>query len=299
MFFLKEDKINPLEEVKIMFPKEKLVRLRSSGNSELFISDKKVIKYLTKDYFKPYLRNYNLLKRRTDIRLPELLGTRKSKILDYCMVIMRKDKGDLLEDVWEDFSIEKKELILKKMTLLLKKINSISLSPRNVSKSLVFFSKDLNWKEEVRGFCLSKLDEYKGKGFIKKSLYDFLFLVLNENIDYVQNNDYVLLHNDFHFRNLLIDKNFNLTLLFDFETFSVGDKYLDLVIAGSFLREKYQKMLFDFYGRSENFEEISKVYRLIMSINFFKKVNIKEGQEVIRFIEKGFPFFNFEPKKEL
>ncbi len=73
--------------------------------------------------------------------MPELLGTRKSKILDYCMVIMRKDKGDLLEDVWEDFSIEKKELILKKMTLLLKKINSISLSPRNVSKSLVFFLK--------------------------------------------------------------------------------------------------------------------------------------------------------------
>ena len=80
MFFLKEDKINLSEEVKRMFPKEKLVRLRSSGNSELFISDKKVIKYLPKDYFKPYLRNYNLLKRRTDIRLPELLGTRKSKI---------------------------------------------------------------------------------------------------------------------------------------------------------------------------------------------------------------------------
>jgi len=297
VFFIKRNKISLEEELRRMFPKEEFVQLENCGNSKVFSSGEKIIKYLPKKYLKPYLEIYDLLKKKADIKLSKLLDIKKSEVLESYVVVMEKSRDDLLIDVWEDFSIEKQELILKKMTLLLKKINSISLNSKNVPKSLIFFSRDLSWKEEVKEFCLTKLNEYEEKGFIKENLHDSLLLILNENIDYIADINYALLHNDFHFSNLLIDENFNLTLLFDFETFSIGDKYLDLVIAGSFLREKYQKMLFDFYGRSENFEEISKVYRLIMSINFFKKVNIKEGKEVIRFIEKGFPFFNFELKK--
>lgn len=297
MFFIKENKIGLAKELRRMFPKEEFVRLENRGNSRIFSSDERIIKYLPEKYLKPYFDIYDLLKGRTNIGLPEILDVKKSEVLESYIVVMKKNRGDLLADVWKDFSMEEQGLILKKMMLLLKKINSVSLNPKDVPKSLIFFSRDLSWNREVKEFCLTKLDEYEKNGFIKKSLHNSFLLILNENIDYIASIDYVLSHRDFHFNNLLIDKNFNLTLLFDFETFGIGDKYLDLVIAGSFLREKYQKMFFDLYGRPKNFEEISKVYRLIMSISFFKKVDIKEEKEVIEFIEKGFPFFNFELKK--
>jgi len=296
MFSSKNRKINLTEELKGIFPEKKVIQSNHRGNSKVFSSGEKIIKYLPKKYLKPYLEIYDLLKKRTDIKLSKLLDIKKSEVLESYIVVMEKSRDDLLIDVWEDFSIEKQELILKKMTLLLKRINSVSLNPKDVLKSLVLFSRDLSWKGEIKGFCFAKLNEYEEKGFIRKSLHDSLLFILNKNIDYITDIDYVLLHNDLHFRNLLINQNLDLTLLFDFETFSIGDKYLDLVIAGSFLKKRYQKIFFDFYGKPENFEEISKVYRLIMSINFLKIVNIEDEKEVIRFIEKGSPFFEFKLK---
>jgi thiamine kinase-like enzyme len=291
---LKNKKVDLREELKKIFPNKKIFKLDHYGNSKIFYFDDKIIKYLPKNYFNPYIGIYNLLKRKTNIRLPEILHKEKSRISNNYIVVMKKNEDNPLCSKWECFNEKEKKVILERIASLLKKINSISLDPKKTSKSLIFFSRDVGWRGEVREFCLSRLDKYKKKGFIKKNLYDFLLSALNKNIDYITETDYVLLHNDLNFGNILINQNLDLTLLFDFETFSIGDKYLDLIITGSFLERKYQKMFFNFYGKPRNFEEISKVYRLIILMNFFEM--IKGEKEAIRFVEKGFPLLNLNRK---
>jgi hypothetical protein len=53
-------------------------------------------------------------------------------------------------------------------------------------------------------------------------------------------------------------------------------------------------MFFNFYGKPRNFEEIPKVYWLVILINFFEM--IKGEKEAIRFVEKGFSLLNLNRK---
>jgi len=284
------NKISLINEIGKMFPKEKIIQLSRWKSSDIFSSEDKIIKYLPKEKLDTYLKIFNLLNQKTDIRIPKILGLKASVMSNGSFVIMEKQGDNVLKNVWNDFNEHKKKIILERMANLLKKINSIFFEPEEIYEFLIFFSKNLGWKEEVKKFCILNLDEYRKKGFIGDSLYKSLYLILDSNIDYIQNTNYVLLHRDLHFSNLLIDKNLNLTLLFDFETFSAGDKFLDLVISSSFLEKKYRKMFLNYYGVSNNFNEIAKVYRLVLLLNFLKNASVVE-EEALKFIKNGFPSF--------
>jgi len=154
---LKDKKVDLREELKKIFPNKKIFKLDHYGNSKIFYFDDKIIKYLPENYFEPYIEIYNLLKKKTGIRLPEILQKEKSRISSNYIVVMKRNEDNLLCSRWEFFNEKEKKIILERMALLLKKINSISLDPKKASKSLIFFSRGIGWRGEVREFCLSKL----------------------------------------------------------------------------------------------------------------------------------------------
>jgi len=291
LFYISKGKIDLIDEVKNIFPKDKVVRLKHRGNSEIFLVGKKIVKYLPRCLLDKCLKIHTILKEQTNIKLPRVFEIRESKISENYILIMERIKGDTLKDIWKQLTVEKKEFVIRWMNSFLKQIHSVSLNQSNIPGYLRLFPGASDWKEEISNFCIDRLDEYKKKGLIGKKLYNFFLSTLSQNIDYIAFPDYVLLHGDFHSNNIMIDKDLNLTLLLDFEISIAGDKYLDLVVTGLFLEKRYQKMLFDLYETPKNFTRISKLYRLILFLNFLNHVDIKKEAEIMEFIEKDSPFF--------
>jgi len=295
LFFISKGRVSLLKEVEKMFPENKVIRLKHRGNSKIFCCNDKIIKYIPKNLFEKYFKIYRLLKEQTEIELPEIIQITESEISENYIVVMEKTEGDLLGDLWKKSSEEKKEIIIHKIVSLLKQIHSIHLNPSGPSLNCGLIKEAVSWKEEVNQFCLAKLNQAKEKKIIGKGFYNNLLSILNQNINYLSlpESDYKLLGFDLNSNNLIVGKDLNLTLLFDFETFIVGDKYLDLVIIGSLFEKKYEELLFNLYGIPDNFDKISKVYRLLLILHFLRKIKRRKEEKVEEFIKRGgrFPLF--------
>ena len=277
-----------LAEVRKMFPGREVTPLGHRGNSSLFAAGGMIIKYLPKSGLEKYLEVYRLLSGRSGIKLPKIIKIAGSEVSDSCLVAMERIEGTPLTDLWEGLPETGKKLVVRQFVRTLKQFHSVRF-PGTIPPHFRPGSGVPDWKKEVYDSCFTELEHCRKNKFIGRNLHGVLLSFLKGNIGAVPAAGYVLLHRDLNFNNVMAGKDLELTLLFDFETCTAGDKYLDLVANGVFFEEKYRELLFELYGVPRNFKKLSGVYRLLAILCFLRTKKIQKGKEagIAEFIKTG------------
>ncbi len=289
LLFISKGKANLADEVKTLFPGEEASPLGHRGNSVLFATSREIIKYLPKSALEKYLEVYGLLNGRAGINLPEIIGISESEVSEHYLVRMKKVDGTPLTDAWEGLTEKERVAVVCGLAAALKRVHSVHFKPGAIPRHFRQLEGCAGWKEEIFAACLAELDHCKEKHIVGESLRSAFLSLLKQSINKVAPAGYVLLHRDMNFNNIMVGRGNKLTLLFDFETCTAGDKYLDLVVTGLFFEEKYRKVLFSAYGVPGNFDKISAAYRLIAILCFLRTKVIEKGKEkeVLEFIRTG------------
>ena len=292
LLFISKGNIKLIKEVRLLFSNETFKELSRVESSRVFTTKDKVIKYVAKPIFEKNMKIYRMLVEQTEIKLPIILDIKESKISENYIIIM-KNLGEAVNFIWNGSDNDKKEHIITNIVDILKQIHSININPRNSQSYMRLSPKTFNWKDEIQNFIKSKLDYALLNKKINKNICDRFNSIFIENKNYIEDINYVLIHNDINLNNLFIDKKNQLCLAFDFETSAIGDKHLDFVITKSFMPEKkYQDMMIDLYEVPKNFDKISQIYRLTLILMFLggRYIKTEYGDDIIKFIKEGRSF---------
>lgn len=289
LFFISKGRISLLEEVEKMFPGNEVATLKHHGNSEIFVIGQKIAKYLPRDFFKKYLTVYKILKEQTEIEVPELISVVESDISENYILVMEKNEGDLFGDIWENLSDTKKGVTLRELVSVMRQIHSIHLNFKNTQSYFKLINGVSNWQKAINDFCLSALNQCVKNNIFGKDLRSFFLSILKQNINYIPSSVRDFIHGDLNLNNLTVSKNLGITVLFDFESCQIGDKYLDLIITSANFEKKDQEALFALYGVPDNFDKIAKVYRSVLFLRSLRNKTTFKGKrsKIKEFIESG------------
>ncbi|KAF3287394.1 hypothetical protein TWF970_007118 [Orbilia oligospora] len=122
----------------------------------------------------------------TTIPVPKVYGSYKDEKTQKTHLVMEYIEGDCLEDVWEDFGLEKKEDIISQLKRILDELRSLEETPRGPYSS----------EEEFSQGIIDTLLEKEATAFPR--------LVCEMVQDILKGHKIVLTHGDFLPRNILV-----------------------------------------------------------------------------------------------
>lgn len=243
----------------------KIEKVNAGFTNLVYTVDNFVIKVCTKleneDNFQKEINFY--MENKNNKFIPKLYAYDTSKkIVPFMYEIMEKIEGDSLYNVWHKFTNSEREDIIRKLCLLMKRIHSIKGNP-------------YDWA----GYMKERVNDYysvvKKLGVFSSEEMKKIEFAISKFHKYLNSDDFVLVHNDVHFDNViycngeikLIDFEKSMYAPRDYELnifFRMIDKPLKYA---SEENEKYVKL--EDYSRIKGYVE--KYYPEILDVPYLDK----------------------------
>lgn len=209
------------------------------------------------------------------------------KEIPYFYEIIEKVEGVTLYNVWHTFSEEQREDVIRQVCDAMKIMHS------NKGKSY-------NWIEYLKNIFIPLFEQAK-----EKKIFDDEQINLLENVyrcfeQYLESNEFVLIHNDLHFDNIFIN---NGTIkIIDFERAIYAPKDFELDILYRMIRKpwKFASEETEEYTNEKDYSNImtyiEKYYPELINIdNLYKRLAI---YDMIYFLEQYVEHPEYEDLKE-
>lgn len=209
------------------------------------------------------------------------------KDIPYFYEIIEKIEGVTLYNVWHTFSEEQREDIIRQLCDAMKIMHS------NKGESY-------NWMEYLKNIFIPLFEQAK-----EKKMFDDEQINLIENVyccfeQYLESNEFVLIHNDLHFDNIFIN---NGTIkIIDFERAIYAPKDFELDILYRMIRKpwKFASEETEEYTNEKDYSNImtyiAKYYPELINVdNLYKRLAI---YDMIYFLEQYVEHPEYEDLKE-
>lgn len=209
------------------------------------------------------------------------------KEIPYFYEIIEKVEGVTLYNVWHTFSEEQREDVIRQVCDAMKIMHS------NKGKSY-------NWMEYLKNIFIPLLEQAKDKKIFDDEQINLLENVYRCFEQYLESNEFVLIHNDLHFDNIFIN---NGTIkIIDFERSMYAPKDFELDILYRMIRKpwKFASEETEEYTNEKDYSNImtyiEKYYPELINIgNLYKRLAI---YDMIYFLEQYVEHPEYEDLKE-
>lgn len=209
------------------------------------------------------------------------------KEIPYFYEIIEKVEGVTLYNIWHTFSEEQREDVIRQLCDAMKIMHS------NKGKSY-------NWMEYLKNIFIPLLEQAKDKKIFDDEQINLLENVYRCFEQYLESNEFVLIHNDLHFDNIFIN---NGTIkIIDFERSMYAPKDFELDILYRMIRKpwKFASEETEEYTNEKDYSNImtyiEKYYPELINIdNLYKRLAI---YDVIYFLEQYVEHPEYEDLKE-
>lgn len=188
------------------------------------------------------------------------------KSIPYFYEIIEKVDGVSLYNVWHTFNEEQREEIIKQLCIAMKRIHS------NTGESY-------DWIKKIREQFVSLYEKAKELNIFSEEEQKFLDYAYSKFEKYLESNDFVLIHNDLHFDNILF--NDGKIKLIDFERSMYAPRDFELDILYRMIRKpwKFASEETEQYTDSSHYSNImsyiEKYYPELVNIpNLYKRLAI-------------------------
>lgn len=209
------------------------------------------------------------------------------KEIPYFYEIIEKVEGVTLYNVWHTFSEEQREDVIRQLCYAMKIMHS--------NKGTSY-----NWMEYLKNIFIPLLEQAKDKKIFDDEQINLLENVYRCFEQYLESNEFVLIHNDLHFDNIFIN---NGTIkIIDFERAIYAPKDFELDILYRMIRKPWKfasdetEQFTDekYYSNIMNY--IEKYYPELINIdNLYKRLAI---YDMIYFLEQYVEHPEYEDLKE-
>ena len=209
------------------------------------------------------------------------------KEIPYFYEIIEKVEGVTLYNIWHTFSEEQRENVIRQLCDAMKIMHS------NKGKSY-------NWMGYLKNIFIPLLEQAKDKKIFDDEQINLLENVYRCFEQYLESNEFVLIHNDLHFDNIFIN---NGTIrIIDFERSMYAPKDFELDILYRMIRKpwKFASEETEEYTNEKDYSNImtyiEKYYPELINIdNLYKRLAI---YDVIYFLEQYVEHPKYEDLKE-
>ena len=203
----------------------------------------------------------------TNTLIPKLFYSNTEKLdVPYFYEILEKIEGVTLYNVWHTFSEEQREDIIMQLCDAMKQVHS------NIGEKY-------DWTQYNKNKFNSLLEEAKNKGLLNEEEIEIINSAYSLFDKYLESDEFVLIHNDLHFDNILVNN--GKIKVIDFERSMYAPKDFELHILYYMIRQpwKHASEECEKYIRVEDYKNImdyiEKYYPEIISIpNLYKRLAI-------------------------
>lgn len=203
----------------------------------------------------------------TNTLIPKLFYSNTEKLdVPYFYEILEKIEGVTLYNVWHTFSEEQREDIIRQLCDAMKQMHS------NIGKKY-------NWIQYNKDKFNSFFEEVKNKRLLNEEEIEIINSAYSLFDKYLESDEFVLIHNDLHFDNILV--NDGKIKVIDFERSMYAPKDFELHILYYMIRQpwKHANEECEKYTKIEDYKNImgyiEKYYLEIINIpNLYKRLAI-------------------------
>lgn len=238
-------------------------------NTVYNINDFYIVKICTnrnnEEEFQKEIDFYNANKENSLIPKLYYSSTDKKEI-PYFYEIIEKVDGISLYNVWHTFNEKQREKIIKQLCIAMKRIHS------NTGKSY-------DWIKEIKNQFILLYEKAKELNIFSKEEQKLLECAYDKFEKYLESNDFVLIHNDLHFDNILFSN--GKIRLIDFERSMYAPRDFELDIIYRMIRKpwKFASEEAEQYTNASHYSNImlyiEKYYPKIINIpNLYKRLAI-------------------------
>ena len=189
----------------------------------------------------------------TNTLIPKLLYSNTEKLdVPYFYEILEKIESVTLYNVWYTFSEEQREDIIRQLCDAMKQMHS------NIGEKY-------DWIQYNKDKFNSLFEEAKNKGLLNEEENEIINSVYSLFDKYLESDEFVLIHNDLHFDNILVNN--GKIKVIDFERSMYAPKDFELHILYYMIRQPWKHA-------SEECE---------------KYTNVEDYKNIMRYIEKYYP----------
>ena len=203
----------------------------------------------------------------TNTLIPKLFYSNTEKLdVPYFYEILEKIEGVTLYNVWHTFSEEQREDIIRQLCDAMKQMHS------NIGKKY-------NWIQYNKDKFNSFFEKAKNKRLLNEEEFEIINSAYSLFDKYLESDEFVLIHNDLHFDNILV--NDGKIKVIDFERSMYAPKDFELHILYYMIRQpwKHANEECEKYTKVEDYKNImgyiEKYYLEIINIpNLYKRLAI-------------------------
>lgn len=220
--------------------------------------------------------------------IPKLYYANTDKVdIPYYYEILEKINGVSLYDVWHTFSEEQREDIIKQLCEAMKQFHS------NKGQSY-------DWVKRTSDLFISSYNKAKELHLLDNEEQELLEIAYSKFSEYLQSDEFVLIHNDLHFDNVFYDN--GKIKLIDFERSIYAPRDFELDILYRMIRKpwKFASEENEQYTKLEDYENImtyiEKFYqKLIHTNNLYQRLAI---YDIVYFLKQYVNAPQYEDLKE-
>lgn len=203
----------------------------------------------------------------TNNLIPKLFYSNTEKTdIPYLYEILEKVEGLTLYNVWHTFSEEQREDIIRQLCDAMKQMHS------NIGEKY-------DWIQYNKDIFNSLFEEAKNKSLLNEEEIEIIYRAYSLFDKYLESDEFVLIHNDLHFDNILV--NDSKIKVIDFERSMYAPKDFELHILYYMIRQpwKHANEEWEKYTKVEDYKNImgyiEKYYPEIINIpNLYKRLAI-------------------------
>lgn len=203
----------------------------------------------------------------TNTLIPKLFYSNTEKLdVPYFYEILEKIEGVTLYNVWHTFSEEQRENIIMQLCDAMKQVHS------NIGEKY-------DWTQYNKNKFNSLFEEAKNKGLLNEEEIEIINSAYSLFDKYLESDEFVLIHNDLHFDNILVNN--GKIKVIDFERSMYAPKDFELHIIYYMIRQpwKHANEECEKYTKVEDYKNImgyiEKYYPEIINIpNLYKRLAI-------------------------
>lgn len=217
-------------------------------NTIYVVNDKFVVKICTNyDNEKSFEKEIDFYKSNVNNDLiPKLYySNTEKKDISYYYEIIEKVPGVSLFNVWHTLNEEQREEIIKQLCDAMKKFHSI-------------IGKSYDWTKKTKDLFINLYEKAKALNIFNHDELQILDNVYSKFDNYLETNEFVLVHNDLHFDNIIYNN--GKIKLIDFERSIYAPRDFELDILYRMIRKpwKYASEETEKYTKLEDYKNIMK-----------------------------------------
>ena len=281
-----------VQQNKTLFGENLIVKKINVGftNTLYSVNDSFIIKICTdlnnEPKFKKEMEFYNTNK--TNDLIPKLYYANTDKTnIPYYYEILEKINGVPLYNVWHTFDEEQRENIIKQLCEAMKQFHSNK-------------GQKYDWVKRISDLFISSYNKAKELNLLTTEEQELLKSAYSKFDEYLQSNEFVLIHNDLHFDNVFYDN--GKIKLIDFERSVYAPRDFELDILYRMIRKpwKFASEENEQYTKLEDYENIisyiEKYYPELIHIdNLYQRLAI---YDIVYFLKQYVNAHQYEDLKK-